>query len=525
MTINTLVERIDARGGNYDGISDDAVQSGRQEPQQGGGKELDPYSRCQESLQELIDSASPRATIEVPGGCIYREAITIDKPLTLKADPGAEIRGSDIWQKWTYTSKHWVSDKVYPTLKLGDASNARQHCQTDRCDKPEQVFVDGKPLIQVASEPQSGQFALSRERRVLLGDDPRDKVVEVSVRQYWVRGETADVTIDGFVMKHAATPNRAAAFFNGTKPNWTVKNSELAYAHSTNLNLKGGGDSSTHRILNNNIHHAGKMGLGGSYARFIVRDNHIHHNDTEGWDHWEAGGMKFVLTRSFHFSENEVDHNDDHGVWCDVQCQGGLIERNRVHHNSGQGIFWEGSYDAVIRDNVVYENGWPDHAWAKAGIMVATSNDVEVYDNLLAWNADGIVLQCQNRTECRRLPGEPTDKPEIGLKNIYVHENTIIAEDWMPDRNDTWAHAWIDVQNRSDGRMFQTRWNNRGESNRYWFPTRKKSAVRWRYGDKYYSQLTRFNGTRAAEADRLMTQRAKDQVLRTRGIPTTPEHR
>jgi parallel beta-helix repeat protein len=476
---------------------------------------------CVESLQGLIDAATPGSIVEVPGNCVYREALTINKPLTLKAGQGAEIRGSDVWQQWSYDGNYWMSDKTYPELELGDAYNARTHCQTDRCDDPEQVFVDGEPLVQVASEPQSGEFALDNQRKVLLADDPRGKVVEVSVRQYWIRGEAPDVTIDGFVMKYAATPNRSAAIFNGYESNWTVENSELAYAHSTNLSLKGGEPSSTHRILNNDIHHAGKMGLGGS-GHLIVGNNHIHDNDTESWGHWEAGGMKFVQARSLHFFANEVDHNNDHGVWCDAQCHDGLIENNRIHNNVGQGIFWEVSYNAVIRHNVIYENGWPDHEWASAGIMVATSDGVEVYRNLLAWNADGIVLQCQNRPECKHLRGNSTDAPEIGLKNTYVHHNMIIAKDWTRAR-DNWAHAWLEPGNRAADMVFDPRWNNRSEYNRYWYSKPEGKAIRWKVNETYFTRLAHLNRTQISSNDRYMKGEEKNRVLSEAGVPASSE--
>jgi nitrous oxidase accessory protein NosD len=40
------------------------------------------------SIQELVDEATPGAVVEVPGGCIYRQTLTINKPLTLRGEPG-----------------------------------------------------------------------------------------------------------------------------------------------------------------------------------------------------------------------------------------------------------------------------------------------------------------------------------------------------------------------------------------------------------------------------------------------------
>ncbi len=59
---------------------------------------------------------------------------------------------------------------------------------TSRCLWPEQVFFDGEPLLQVASDPDSGQFAVDSDRNVVLADDPAGHTVEVSTRRQWVVG-------------------------------------------------------------------------------------------------------------------------------------------------------------------------------------------------------------------------------------------------------------------------------------------------------------------------------------------------
>jgi hypothetical protein len=55
-----------------------------------GNEEVTPST----SIQQLVDNASSGATVTVPAG-VYRETITINKPITLVAEPGAEIRGDD----------------------------------------------------------------------------------------------------------------------------------------------------------------------------------------------------------------------------------------------------------------------------------------------------------------------------------------------------------------------------------------------------------------------------------------------
>lgn len=125
-------------------------------------------STCSESLQARVDAASPNSVVQTPGDCVYRETVTIDKPLTLKADSGAEIRGSDVWTNWQKNGVYWVKGTVPSFPPDPDmATNGRCKSGTSRCLWPEQVFFDGKPLLQVASNPQSGQFAVDGSRRVM----------------------------------------------------------------------------------------------------------------------------------------------------------------------------------------------------------------------------------------------------------------------------------------------------------------------------------------------------------------------
>ena len=124
---------------------------------------------CSTSLQSLVNAAAPGAVVTVPT-CIYRETVTITKSLTLDAQPGAEIRGSDVWSsRWKKSGKYWMRVTV-PTFPHGNwpcelGSNGR-------CQRPEQVFFDDKPLYQVAANPGSGQFAIDSSRRLILADNP-----------------------------------------------------------------------------------------------------------------------------------------------------------------------------------------------------------------------------------------------------------------------------------------------------------------------------------------------------------------
>jgi hypothetical protein len=153
---------------------------------------------CSGSLQAEINAARAGSTVTADP-CVYREAVTVNKPLTLDGAGQAEIRGSDVWSSWTPSGGNWVSSQSVPTLP----TESTPHCRTgtSRCAWPEQVYVDGVYQEQVSSssDPGPGQFKIDGSRRVVLGSDPSGKMVEVTTRTYWLNAGADNVTIKRLV--------------------------------------------------------------------------------------------------------------------------------------------------------------------------------------------------------------------------------------------------------------------------------------------------------------------------------------
>ena len=106
---------------------------------------------------------------------------------------------------------------------------------------------------------------------------------------------------------------------------------------------------------------------------------------------------------------NFVHDNNGPGLWTDIDNINTLYENNIVEGNSGAGIFHEISYSATIRNNQVRGNGFRNRGWLwEGGIMVAGSQGVEIYGNILEDNYNGITLIQQDRGsgDTRALPAE-----------------------------------------------------------------------------------------------------------------------
>src|SRR4051794_33171110 len=102
-------------------------------------------SPCDTKLQSLVDATTTGGVLRLPA-CIYEEKITITRPITLDGQWQAEIRGSDVWTGWSAGPSTWTSVNSLPVFP----HDTQAICLDPRCDWPEQVFVDGTPLTQLA---------------------------------------------------------------------------------------------------------------------------------------------------------------------------------------------------------------------------------------------------------------------------------------------------------------------------------------------------------------------------------------
>jgi hypothetical protein len=363
------------------------------------------------------------------------------------------------------------------------------------------VFLDGRPLLQVAADPGPGQFAVDGARRVLLADDPTGRTVEVTVRPYWVVGRAAGVTVRGFTMKHAAAPAQRGGIDNLGFRDWTVARNVLSDAHGGVVGLR---DASGLQLLDNDIFRGGLLGVAsGGTTGLVVRGNRIHDNNTEAaHSDWEAAGMKMGYSQGTLIEGNEVWGNDGLGIWCDISCTDFTARGNRVHHNAYTGIAFEISDGAKITGNAVWENGWAKPGWGwGAGITIASSANAEVWGNTVAWNGDGIAVISQNRGDAPATVG------------TFVHDNVIVgaAETTLLG----WFQDWGGILHAAGS-------DNRGAGNAYWGPAPEPAWPRFEWATVVQT-LAEFNATPGEEGGRYLSAAAKDQALGAAGVPLAPE--
>ena len=242
------------------------------------------------------------------------------------------------------------------------------------------------------------------------------------------RGGATNVTLDSVTVQNYATGFQGGAIQPDTHASgWTLRNVSALRNYWAGVM---GADGM--RILGGHFNDNDQLGIGGNASTGMVLDgldgnpatfdgpelarNHTMHETCD----YEAGGMKWAVGR-ITIRNAFVHDNDCRGLWADINADHALIEHNLIVHNRAEGIFYEISQDAVIRNNQVYRNAWAvDRGWYwDGGITVASSFNVEVYGNRLSGNYNGITGTQQTRTD--------STPPTHVLDNYNVHDNVICA--------------------------------------------------------------------------------------------------
>ena len=282
------------------------------------------------------------------------------------------------------------------------------------------VVKAGTHLRNFSVRPRSGDSFCGEPGAVLDGGR--------SLRSAFSGGAT-NVTLDSITIQQYATGRQGGAIHpDKSASGWMVRNVSAVRNYWAGLMA-----ADNMKILGGSFSDNDQLGIGGNAATGVVLDgldgdpatfdgpelarNHTLHESCD----WEAGGMKWdvgkITIRNAH-----VHDNDCRGLWADINAHGALIENNLIEDNREEGIFYEISQEAVIRNNHVYGNGLDGRGWYWAGgITVASSFNVEVYGNRLSGNYNGITGTQQDRTD--------STPPAHLLDDYLVHDNLICATD------------------------------------------------------------------------------------------------
>ena len=419
-----------------------------------------------ENIQAVSDSAGAGATLYIRAGVHRMQQVKTKDNQTFIGEPGAVLNGSRLLSGWQQDgSRWWVGGQTQQGNRHGRCEGG-----SPRCNYPEDLFIDSVRQEHVDSlskvAPGKWYFDYGADR-VYVGDNPGGRQIEVSVTERAFYGQTNNVTISGFTVEKYANPAQHGAIDSRNDnrdstsgSNWLIIGNKVRLNHGVGIKA-----AHNARVVDNHIHSNGQLGIGVVGNNPLVEGNEIANNGLLGYEFdWERGGSKFAGTVGAVVRDNNVHDNIGRGLWADVNAYDTLFEGNVVVSNTHAGIFYEISYVATIRDNYIASNGYADQAWLwGGGIVIAGSPDVEIYNNTLVNNADGIAVLQQDRSSDAAQFG-----PHI-IQNIYVHNNNItmtqglngVAQDMgdnavFTSRNNRFAD---NVYDTGTGNFFE--WDNR----------------------------------------------------------------
>jgi parallel beta-helix repeat protein len=404
-----------------------------------------------QSIQAAVNAYPGGTTFTLKAGVHRLQSVQPKAGDTFVGETGAIMSGARLLTSFTRSGSYYVAGGQ---TQQGYASGV---CAAgyDACKLPEQLFIDDRVLTRTTSLSQvtSGKWYFDYGAdRIYFIDNPSGHRVEISVSSYAFAGSEANITVKNLTVEKYANSAQMGAFVGTNTTGWILDGNQVRWNHGVGISMGSGW-----KVLHNNVHHNGQLGIAtsGGRSNILVDGNEIAYNNTAGFDpFWEAGGGKFLKAYNLTVRNNYVHHNTGMGLWTDTSYPTTIYESNRVTDNAYGGIYHEVSYDAVIRYNTCERNGLAKTgALRYGGISVDNSPNVQIYGNTVSNNRDGI--------GARQLTHPVTTGPygPLQLKNLYVHDNKVTM-------SQSGGYSGV-IQYVSDNSYYTSR-NNRFVKNTYY---------------------------------------------------------
>ncbi|MGA2073015.1 MAG: right-handed parallel beta-helix repeat-containing protein [Terriglobia bacterium] len=416
-----------------------------------------------DNLAAIVDREPRETTFVLKAGVYSIQPIRPKDGDSFQGEAGAVLSGAQILREFWRSGQLWVAQTG---AALSDSHPGKCDDKHPDCQYPEDLFIDDSPLERVDSLEAvgPGKWYLDYSAdRAYLAENPEGHRVEMSVVPHAFWGPAQNVKIVGLTIEKFTCPAQDGAVDGRAGSNWLIENNLIRLNHGIGIRLGDG-----MQVLRNKLLRNGQLGIGGGGSNGIVDGNEIAFNNFAGYDYgWEAGGSKFAFTKNLVVRNNYAHDNKGPGLWTDIENENTLYENNHTKSNQEAGILHEISYRAIIRNNLIEDDGFSDSGktepWYGAGIIIAGSSSVEVYGNTVTGCMNGIIGTQPHREPSRR--GTP-----YLLRDLYVHDNTITQNQGIA--------AGI-VRSAAFGDAVFDSWNNRFTNNQFHLADPQAKSFAW----------------------------------------------
>jgi hypothetical protein len=181
--------------------------------------------------------------------------------------------------------------------------------------------------------------------------------------RYAFTGEAVDVTIEHLTVVGFGVPgsnNDAGVVNHDAGRGWTIRATTVRGNAGAGVVL-----GTDNRLVDSCLEENGQYGF-NVYHPSGVRNVTLEHNEITGnnTDNWETrrpggggrGGGRCWDVLGATVVGNWVHHNHGAGLWADTNNAGFLVAGNYIEANDAEGMVYETSYNASIRDNTFVRN-------------------------------------------------------------------------------------------------------------------------------------------------------------------------
>jgi len=344
--------------------------------------------------------------------------------------------------------------------------------------------VDGELSAKTDDSPAGTTFWLAPGTHTLADDEygsvqPKDGDVYLGAPGAIIDGhgknkyafvyDAKNVTIRGLTIRGFDPPPNEGVVNHDSGDGWVIEDNTIEKNGGAGM-MAGSGQQIRGNCLRDNGQYGINAYKDGDLKNLVVEGNEITGNNTGDWESKIegcgcTGGVKFWAVDKADVRNNWVHDNRGAGLWADTNNNDFLIENNVIEGNDGPAIFYEISYNAVIRSNTMRRNnikegrGFADRgeSFPSAAIYLSESggeprvpartDKIDIYGNMMEDNWSGITLWenadrfCNSAANtsggCTRLvPNiDECTQPGIAKKPLYddcrwktqnvdIHDNT-----------------------------------------------------------------------------------------------------
>jgi len=218
----------------------------------------------------------------------------------------------------------------------------------------------------------------------------------------------ANVTIEYLTIENFVPVENEGIVNHDDGAGWTIKYNTIGPNGGTGGGVLLGTHNTlsynclTHNFQNgfNSYSPTGNTGIAVDHNE-IASNGNVNQENSCGCD----GGGKFFYTTDSSFIDNYV-HGNVVGLWGDTDNAGITITGNYISNSVGPGIIYEISYNALIKDNALIDNGWGAGPYSsdfpEGAIYVSNSggdsrvagglySSLDIIDNVFTNNWGGVV--------------------------------------------------------------------------------------------------------------------------------------